>query len=367
MRWMVIVAGLVAEIFPTPAQSQITLAEADPPFHLALESVVIIGDSDGPGIIGKPADVQQRKNGEWVVTDHYNFSEIKFFSFEGFWVRTIGRRGQGPGEFETAWFLHVTPDDGLAVVDIGLLRVTDLFPSLEVKASRPITIRPNRMVFLKDNFTLVAGLHFGRRSVGLPLHVLDSDGTIVRSFGADPPIKEASDPFAVWRTLSVGGGPEVWAAPLTRYMVEKWTTDGVRLKAFEREVTWFQPHNEYGLRSGRDHPPGPGVHALFEDDEGRLWTAIHVPDEHWEDAYERGFDPYGREAERVKDQNLFFDTVIEVIDTDLGTVLGSVRMDAAVLSFTEEGRIVTYRFEEGLVPTIEVFEVQVTDQHGGAS
>ena len=45
-------------------------------------------------------------------------SEIKLYDAQGRYLQTIGRRGQGPGEFEDAWKVHQLPGDSLLVIDL---------------------------------------------------------------------------------------------------------------------------------------------------------------------------------------------------------------------------------------------------------
>ena len=47
-------------LIPTPSFPQVILEESGPLFDIVLESVVVLGDFDGPGSIGEPADVQPR-------------------------------------------------------------------------------------------------------------------------------------------------------------------------------------------------------------------------------------------------------------------------------------------------------------------
>lgn len=53
---------------------------------------------------------------------------IKVFDVQGSYIRTIGRQGKGPGEFENIGYLFILPDGGLMVTDYGNRRTSFLNP-----------------------------------------------------------------------------------------------------------------------------------------------------------------------------------------------------------------------------------------------
>ena len=101
----VLATGFLAQaLIPVSAQIQVT--ESATPLQISLERIVELGEADGPGAIGRANELDQRSNGEWILTDNVTPGEVKFFSESGAWVRTIGRQGSGPGEYTYAWFIH---------------------------------------------------------------------------------------------------------------------------------------------------------------------------------------------------------------------------------------------------------------------
>ena len=341
-----------------PLHAQTTL-QRDPSIgQVTFSRKITLGDKDGPGFIGLPANVAKRHSGEWVITDQNNPEEIKFFSPDGTWLRTIGRRGEGPGEFHQAWSIEVLPDDGLQVFDPGLARVSQFGPALKVLSTAPVRVGATSLAFLPDNQVVVGARLNGPSEVGLPLHLLDSQGRVSRSFGASPPIQDWGNRHKDRRTLAPSGHGAVWAGQLTQYTLERWTVDGDRTHLFVGEVPWFEPHERFGRQADRSGPPGPGIYAVHEDACGLVWLAIRVPDENWMDAYEPGRDRYGRESWVARDDNELYDTIIEVIDPTQGKVIASGRHPLAVWSFTNRGELVFSRFLEGSTPTVEIWEAR---------
>lgn len=318
-----------------------------------------MGREEGRGFVGRPADVVHRQSGEWIVADYYDPGVLKVFDSEGSFVRLIGRRGRGPGEYEIPIQMEVRSEDSLVVVDGGLSRITTLAPDLTVARTRPLGVDHGFSVaLLPDERQIVAARISTARSVGLPLHLLSKDGRIVRSFGADPPVEDLRNPDVLWRNIAAGQEGTVWSAELTRYAVEQWDTAGARLITLERDVEWFQAHSEYGYAGNPDLRPQPGLMAVHYDRGGRVWTAINIADEEWRSAVGQRREASGRRRWVVEDFNKYYDGVVEILDPTAQKVIGSTRFDERVLGFAGDGLVVTYGIEGNGYPVVKVWQIQ---------
>ena len=73
---------------------------------LTVSVVVELGDREGPGIIGGPnmpgekARVARSHDGDYYVTAHLGDGRLLRFSPDGLHQGGIGRRGEGPGEYD---------------------------------------------------------------------------------------------------------------------------------------------------------------------------------------------------------------------------------------------------------------------------
>ncbi len=83
-------------------------------------------------------DAIRLPDGVIAVAD-YTSGEIRFFSSTGEFLRAVGRRGEGPGEFQRLTSVHQFRSDSLIAFDYWARRVTVLSPQREV--SRIITLR----------------------------------------------------------------------------------------------------------------------------------------------------------------------------------------------------------------------------------
>jgi len=97
---------------------------------LALEEDFTFREKDETGEIRifKPGrfTVDARDN---VYIEDDSDMVIKVFDPQGKYLRTIGRKGNGPGEFENIGYLFILPDGRLMVTDYGNRRTSFLDPN----------------------------------------------------------------------------------------------------------------------------------------------------------------------------------------------------------------------------------------------
>lgn len=85
----------------------------------SLEEELSIGVKEGPKeyMFSQVRDIDVDDDGNMYVLDQKE-SQIKMFDRNGRYLRTIGRRGQGPGELGSAYFLSLTAQRHLIVEDV---------------------------------------------------------------------------------------------------------------------------------------------------------------------------------------------------------------------------------------------------------
>jgi hypothetical protein len=88
---------------------------------LRVDSIATIGAPEGPASFGAISAVIADDDGSIYVADSKS-AEIRVFDTRGQWVRTIGRRGGGPSEFDLLYSIAWVGDT-LAVLDPGNGRV----------------------------------------------------------------------------------------------------------------------------------------------------------------------------------------------------------------------------------------------------
>ena len=96
-----------------------------PEWRLAPDPLVI-GTREGaaPYLLNRTTMPAVLSTGTIVVPN--NRSELRWYDSRGAYRRTVGRRGQGPGDFAQLWNAHAVEGDTLLVVDGGQRRVSVL-------------------------------------------------------------------------------------------------------------------------------------------------------------------------------------------------------------------------------------------------
>ncbi|HEX2093028.1 MAG TPA: 6-bladed beta-propeller [Longimicrobiaceae bacterium] len=119
--------------------------------------------------------------GRIFVADDINH-RVAVFRPDGRFLQFMGRRGNGPGEFQQPWLVATDTQDSVFVWDLGLSRITVFDNTLRYR--RDFRIPPQWLVtgieFLPNGRLLVAA--YGPNEPGT-LHVLDRNGTRRHTFG----------------------------------------------------------------------------------------------------------------------------------------------------------------------------------------
>jgi hypothetical protein len=190
---------------------------------LRLTEVVRLGSLDGAhDAFGRVMDVALSRSGRIFVADDQNHHVVAFGSNGGY-VGTIGRRGQGPGEFVSPWKVAVDAQDSVFIWDAGLARISVFGPDLRFK--RSFSVPPqwliNSIQFVQNGQLLVAA--YGRNEPG-SLHLLSRSGRLNRTFGP----RFNSPPLSGFEASLLGGSADVAGGTIaysTKSPYEIWFLD----------------------------------------------------------------------------------------------------------------------------------------------
>lgn len=331
------------------------------PCDLRRSLLLTIGDSAGAGYVGDPTALVRLENGTWVLADRFDQDRLKVFGADGSFARAVGRRGQGPGEFQVVQFVTALPGDSIEVFDLGQARFTVFTGSWDVARVQRVRQAGPEMLRFPDGSRVFAGRINLPEQIGLPLHHLSADGEHVASFGAEPIIGEVSNRDLFYRQLAMAGSDRLWAAPLVRYRLEQWTLEGNSVDVLERAPEWFPPQQEFEATPSGGQPPTPGLFGLHQDSSGYLWTSVAVPDADWSSGLGTGRDPWGRTVKVPTDMSALFDTVVEVIDPLTARVLGRTRLDGHIKDFAGNGLAYGVGEHPNGEPLIEIWRLQLPD------
>ena len=249
---------------------------------------------------------------------------------------SLGREGEGPGEFRSWAALLVSPGDSLFVFDSGNRRLSVFSPDHELVRESRIGLIPGDGFFRADGSVFVSAIDRSPQRFGIPLHVLSAEGEVLQSFGEVSRPLVGRDRLMLGRRVSSTSPTVVWVSHIYQYILERRDQEGELIELLERHPEWF-PSTEvppFLPQSGRDPPPFPLVTDIQVDDSGLVWVLLWVASDDWKLAFGEG------EQSPVRAD--LHDTIIEVIDPSERTVIGRARLDEVAIGFSAPGVFYTY-------------------------
>ena len=205
-----------------------------------------------------------------------NRAQVAVYDSSGAFIGTIGRPGEGPGEFAfPGGRILVGAGDSLRFFQGRAFQVWSpqyryvrVHPAPGPTLNSPLLLADGRMVF-PTWITSGSG-------VGQPLHLLSPDGALLKSFGSTQPLDQRACPECYSRALSASReAGTVWSALTRAYEIEKWTLDGrLALTIVNPRSPWLPSQLSDNLRVGKRDPDGRTafITAIREDDDGLIWV-----------------------------------------------------------------------------------------------
>lgn len=255
--------------------------ETRPGPRLQMTEVRRIGSMSGPNDdFGRIMSVDISRSGKVLVADDLNH-RVAVFGPEGEFIRNLGRRGKGPGEFESPWLVATDAQDSVFVWDVGLARITVFRPDLSY--ARDFRVPPHWLIngldFLPDGRMIIAAYGRGERGV---LHVLSREGTVERTFGPIP----ASRDLAGYESSLLGGnlamaGRTIAYSSKSPYEILFFDIDGQQLGRCVGQKDWTtRPEDVVTIREdGAGLNFGRFIHSsrIISLGDGLFLNTIHDP------------------------------------------------------------------------------------------
>jgi hypothetical protein len=114
-----------------------------------------IGAADGAAayVLRQPASAQVISGNRIAFLNAR--TELRIYDDQGHWQATYGGRGSGPGEFAQAMSLHHVRGDSLAIVDVGMDRISVHAPDGQYVRSYSFPISPGGEAWVLEDMALV--------------------------------------------------------------------------------------------------------------------------------------------------------------------------------------------------------------------
>ena len=233
---------------------------------------------DGPGSLpGRPGALLVDSRGRYWVSIDNGLPMI--FDARGKFLQEVGKRGEGPGEFRYASLAAVIPGDSMAIADLHSITIMgpDLRPGRRIQTNNEVF--EFRVLRWPTSAFTQAQVQNGRRS-GTSLRQIDLSGTQVRTAKTivDIPGQDGPEGYAaIFRILGNVHGDHIWirerVAVSTRALRQQWPVH--RIRSIETRAGFQGAAGSVGARRPFHH--SPRMLGLWEDAQGRVWTAAAQP------------------------------------------------------------------------------------------
>ena len=329
---------------------------------VAVQRVARLGGPEGLG--GFSRIVERDSRGRYYVVDKMTAAnEIFVFDAKGTYLQTIGKKGAGPGEYRGIAQVMILPGDTLRVEDLRNGRYTIYSPEYAIVRSGQFRTDFMPRVRFADGRVVTSRMDPSKDRVGFPLHLLASDGTVLRSFGADQPVYREGTEQMLIRVLAPAAGGRFYAAHSQEYVIEKWDTLGHKVREITRAASWFKPWVSQPMTSPDGPARQPRILSVREDEHERLWVLTQVAQPDWKKYLSQAA---GRDGEAGGGwiiggvtKNTGYDTMVEVIDLKTGRLLVSQRLDQAMWKMFEGGLAYSDGEDEQLASYVDIWRLQL--------
>ena len=358
--------------FPIPASAQAPDTVRVPPgiscedCRILLDSVAFLGDEAGNGFVDETNEVAASSE-HFFVVHRVVSSDIRVFNRDGSFLRVLGRKGEGPGEYQNIKALWVSQRDTLHVIDEGLIRRTVVSPDLQVIRTErlPGRVLHHGYLGLKDGTAVLTAVAPDSTGGLRLLHRLSGPGQPLFSFGK--PLNASDEintvPSALVRITAETKSAEIVASHGSSFILEVYGNQG----ALER-ILDLSDRDFLELVPGDGRFPGyvPWIQDLWIDEEGKLWVLMRVGDPDWEQGVERVGVGFGRRPSvRMVDYDAFWDTVVEVVDLKAGVTIARRRFEKGLIKFLGRNEVTGWTNLENETFRLPVYRLSLQGLAGG--
>ena len=321
---------------------------------ITIDTVLTLGGLEGEGMeaidMGSAITIDARKR---ILITNLFHPRIYVFDMAGRFLRSVGRQGEGPGEYSTGIshinagprYIHVFEyHTGRTVLDHDFKFVRrDRFPG---QVTRSFAM-DSEIVAFSTWIPTPAG-------AGHKLHLLAPSGEL-KSYGGDDsayrkPVRFGGD--------VTGDGTSLWSIEYESTRVTRWDLlpKPAPARIWERTVDEWDRYDR-----GPDIFPVPGNTGVMLDENG-LWITWNAPDSGWEGSLPEGGGPLSDPLQDV------YDSWVELLDPDTGESLARYFDKGMFLGFAQGSRyLVAYHETDAGVPYIHLLEPRLSRGAGSPS
>jgi hypothetical protein len=289
----------------------------------------------------------------------------RVYTSQGTPIGTIGRIGDGPGEYRSV--LAVIPvADSVLLFDPVLRRMTVVDSGLNAVRSVPIQGQVFSGVALDWPRVAINAQITNGAARGQPFHILNLiTGEIERSFGPTVELRASRDAWSIvgWIEKDPATG-DLWTAMRTQFRVQRWDQQGRLLKTLSGLDNRF-PKGARGFHGSPNQQPDGLVNALAISQAGVPYIVMQVPAPTWRSAWPKGSPSSAGHPSPAQSPSRasLYDSYLVALDASTGKILtiGSVRYEAISNSQVQSAFLAMDGLED-MAPTLIVLSIEMREQ-----
>ena len=199
----------------------------------------------------QPSDIEEDLKQSLIYVEDSGNNCVFVFNFKGKFLKTIGRKGQGPGEFAQPTGLYVSADSMLVVADFGNNRIQVFNDSGDfIRSIKPRKVRVADLIFIDENIYTIPSfgmsgysLDMGSKENTQPLvNIIDKDGNLLNKiethdFPANQPFLRALNNRVC---LTLSKDEKLFLPYFSKNLIQKFDLNGTKLTQFEISLP-FKP------------------------------------------------------------------------------------------------------------------------------
>jgi len=247
---------------------------------------------------------------ERIYISDWKEIHIKVFDKDGMYLITIGRKGQGPGEFERISGMQITHQKELLVFDMNMRRISfftvagKLIETLSLSELRPFKLNMNsKRNFIITSFTLDL---MTNQSI-TEFKIYDANLSLLNTIAAPGPrsLFNPFEPFFIWELAK---DDNIVYGYNKTYELQILDSGGNSIKRIEKEYDPVkitkeekqEAEKKYSSPNKIEYPSfHPAYHNFTLDDEGRIYVQTFEKTEDGRGYYYDIFDAKGRYITKI--------------------------------------------------------------------
>jgi hypothetical protein len=315
----------------------------------------------GASFRGPAGSITRSVDGTIFLVDNSD-DRVKSYDRSGRFLREIGRKGAGPGEYEEVIDISAGVDSRLHLFDAALARWSEFEYSGKFVTSSPIPayFRANGVLMRGPRGLIINGIQTPSTGPSSALTMVDRNGQTRRTLDTASENIRASWLFERRLTAMPGGG-FLSVRPYT-FTFDLYDAEGRRTRSWRRVAEWVPVRPPAVVPSDGlfDRRPDPFVMAVWSDSAGLVWVAALVPSIRWQSVPHPGRGRMPRvDSLRALGARPRVETIIEVVDLKRAMVVARTRFDRPIGVFFADGLVANGEEDAAGEPMVRVSRLRL--------